>query len=74
MWNILLNFIIFSLTVSSHAVKIPSKFKSLRCESIIKDFGDFKVCEIKAVNRNKNIINVSYLVKKKVDDLEVCSV
>lgn len=69
MWKLLLNLIIFSLAVL--ATKVPSKFKTLQCVAVAKEFGEFKVCEIKAKNRNKNIINVSYLLKKKIDDIEV---
>lgn len=69
MWNILLNLMILSL--AGLAVKVPSKFKTLQCVVVAREFGEFKVCEIKAINRNKNIINVNYLVKKKIDDIEV---
>lgn len=69
MWKLLLNLIIFSL--AGQAAKVPSKFKTLQCVAVDKKFGEFKVCEIKAINRNKNIINVNYLLKKKIDNFEV---
>lgn len=67
MWKILL----MLLSLSGLSAKVPSKFKTLQCVAIAKEFGEFKNCEIKAINRNKNIININYLVKKKIDDFEV---
>lgn len=69
MWKILPYLIILSL--DGLATKVPSKFKTLQCFSVSKDNGEFTVCEIKAINRNKNIINIKFLLKKKVDDFEV---
>lgn len=69
MWRIRLYLLIFS--VAGLAAKVPSKFKTLQCYAVSKDDGEFKVCEIKAINRHKSIINIKYLLKKMVDDFEV---
>ncbi|KAH8389669.1 hypothetical protein KR215_007919, partial [Drosophila sulfurigaster] len=39
---------------------VQAKFKSLNCQSYDPDLGNFSKCEIKAVSRTKNLINIEY--------------
>ncbi|XP_034478435.1 uncharacterized protein LOC117784736 [Drosophila innubila] len=49
-------------------LQAQAKFKSLHCQIIDKNFGNLRVCEIKAINRTKNVINISYDLYKTVEN------
>lgn len=48
-----------------------AKFKTLSCESFDKEYGDFTHCQIKAINRNKNVVTIFYLQKVITNHLVV---
>lgn len=56
---------------TSESSIVVAKFKSLSCESFDKDYGDFTHCQIKAINRNKNVVNINYLQKVITNQLVV---
>ncbi|ALC46472.1 CG33758, partial [Drosophila busckii] len=47
---------------------VQAKFRSLNCDSCDKNFGQFKLCEIKAVNRSLNLINIIYKFNGLLDN------
>ncbi|KRF98120.1 uncharacterized protein Dwil_GK26990 [Drosophila willistoni] len=57
------------LSVSFLIFNVESKFQSLHCNMIDKDWGEFKLCRIKAISRNRNSINLEYIQKYYNNDV-----
>ncbi|XP_060658049.1 uncharacterized protein LOC132792632 [Drosophila nasuta] len=49
---------------------MQAPFKSLICNAIDKDVGEFTQCRINLVGRNKKVANIHYLPKIIIDDFE----
>ncbi|XP_046866991.1 uncharacterized protein LOC124460391 [Drosophila willistoni] len=55
------------LTVLLCLFQVEGKFQKLNCEVFKTSFGEFKECEIKAVSRSKNLINIQYIFKDSLN-------
>ncbi|SPP75190.1 Hypothetical predicted protein [Drosophila guanche] len=47
-------------------MQVEAKFKSLNCVSFDKDYAEFYICKINAINRYKNSISVGYRNKQTI--------
>lgn len=61
---------VFVLTLFLIAsTRVESKFKSLHCNVYDQKVGEFPICRIKALNRYRNTISVTYRTKKYQDKI-----
>lgn len=68
----MLGFQVFCMLMATIECSVVlAKFKTLSCESFDKQYGDFTHCQIKAINRNKNVVNINYLQKVITNHLVV---
>nr|XP_017027572.1 uncharacterized protein LOC108078299 [Drosophila kikkawai] len=68
MWAVFL-LALFLMTTVGH--KVESKFKSLHCNIYDPSIGEFPLCRIKALNRYKNTISVTFRSKKHQEKIMV---
>ncbi|XP_070139632.1 uncharacterized protein [Drosophila kikkawai] len=52
-------------------VKASYKFNSLDCEFLAPEFGRVNVCEIKAIDRKRNMLNIETILAKTIDQFEI---
>ncbi|XP_017026931.1 uncharacterized protein [Drosophila kikkawai] len=57
----------FSLFLITTLVVVDGKFKSLFCTCYDPDFGEFPLCRIKAINRYRNSIGITFLQKQRTE-------
>ncbi|KMZ04487.1 uncharacterized protein Dsimw501_GD27830 [Drosophila simulans] len=47
------------------------KFNSLKCEVFAKELGKLKLCQIKAIDRRHNMINIEAILYKTITEVEI---
>ncbi|XP_043946791.1 uncharacterized protein LOC108024281 [Drosophila biarmipes] len=69
--QVILLYILWSLSLSSNHVRGSYKFNSLNCEFCAPGIGRFLQCKIKAIDRNRNKLSINAILNTTVSELDI---